>query len=99
MEQRAPWEPASSENLAINELKKFAKVSDFQSLHNWSIENKESLTLQLDSSLANSILGWEPTWIQKDAIVSTVQWWKKILLDKEDPLSACQSDIETLLKK
>jgi nucleoside-diphosphate-sugar epimerase len=60
------------------------------------IENKESLTLQLDSSLANSILGWEPTWIQKDAIVSTVQWWKKVLLDKENPLSACQSDIETL---
>jgi acetoacetyl-CoA synthetase len=42
MEQHALWEPASSENLAINELQRFAKVSDFQSLHNWSIENKES---------------------------------------------------------
>ena len=42
MKHRALWEPASSDNLAINELKKFAKVSDFQSLHKWSIENKES---------------------------------------------------------
>ena len=42
MKQRALWEPASSDNLAISELKKFAKVSDFQSLHKWSIENKET---------------------------------------------------------
>ena len=42
MKQHALWEPASSDNLAINELKKFAKVSDFQSLHKWSIENKET---------------------------------------------------------
>ena len=62
------------------------------------IESKESLTLQLDSNLAKSVLGWEPMWNQKDAIISTVQWWKKILLEKEDPLSACQVDIETLLK-
>jgi acetoacetyl-CoA synthetase len=42
VKQHALWEPASSDNLAINELKKFAKVSDFQSLHKWSIENKET---------------------------------------------------------
>ena len=63
-----------------------------------AIESKESLTLQLDSTLANSVLGWKPTWNQKDAIVATVKWWKKILLEKEDPLSACQADIESLLK-
>ena len=40
--QRVLWEPESSEDLAIDELKRFAKVSDFQSLHKWSIENKES---------------------------------------------------------
>ena len=62
------------------------------------IESKESLTLQLDSSLANSVLGWKPTWNQKDAIVSSVKWWKKVLLENEDPLSACQADIETMLK-
>ena len=40
--QRALWEPDPSENLAIKELQRYAKVSDFQSLHKWSIENKET---------------------------------------------------------
>ena len=89
------------ESLAVSEVVKIA--SDVWGgnvktvLEKEVIENKESLTLQLDSTLANSVLGWKPTWIQKDSIVSTVQWWKKILLDDEDPLSACHSDIETLL--
>ena len=37
---KALWKPIS-ENLAIEKLQRFAQVSDFQSLHNWSIENKE----------------------------------------------------------
>ena len=41
MKQGALWEPDSSDYLAINELKRFANVSDFQSLHKWSIANKE----------------------------------------------------------
>ena len=40
--QRVLWEPEPAEDLAIDELKRFAKVSDFQSLHKWSIENKET---------------------------------------------------------
>ena len=62
------------------------------------VESKESLTLQLDSNLANSVLGWKPAWNQKEAVISTIKWWKKILLENEDPLSACKADIETLLK-
>ena len=38
--QRALWEPASK-NLAIEKLQRYAQVSDFQSLHKWTIENKE----------------------------------------------------------
>ena len=40
--KRLLWEPEPSEDLAIDNLKRFAKVSDFQSLHKWSIENKET---------------------------------------------------------
>ena len=40
--QRALWQPIPSRDLAIDELKRFAKVSDFQSLHQWSINNKET---------------------------------------------------------
>ena len=40
--QKALWQPKPSEDLAIDRLKIFAKVSDFQSLHKWSIDNKEN---------------------------------------------------------
>jgi len=39
--QRALWSPSSTDNLAIETLQKYAQVSDFQSLHKWSIENSE----------------------------------------------------------
>jgi acetoacetyl-CoA synthetase len=38
---RALWSPSSTDNLAIQALQKYAQVSDFQSLHKWSIENPE----------------------------------------------------------
>ena len=40
--QRALWQPASSNDLAISGLQKYAQVSDYQSLHKWSIDNKEA---------------------------------------------------------
>ena len=39
--QRALWAPASTEHLAIEELQRYAQVSDFKSLHEWSIENPD----------------------------------------------------------
>ena len=39
--QRALWSPESTDNLAIQTLQKCAQVSDFPSLHKWSIENPE----------------------------------------------------------
>jgi acetoacetyl-CoA synthetase len=39
--QSALWSPSSTDNLAIEALQKYAQVSDFQSLHKWSIENPE----------------------------------------------------------
>jgi acetoacetyl-CoA synthetase len=40
--ERALWQPASSNDLAISGLQKYAQVSDYQSLHKWSIDNKEA---------------------------------------------------------
>ena len=40
--QHPLWQPASAEKLAIKELQEYAQVSDYQSLHRWSIEHKES---------------------------------------------------------
>jgi len=40
--ERALWKPAASNDLAISGLQKYAQVSDYQSLHKWSIDNKEA---------------------------------------------------------
>jgi acetoacetyl-CoA synthetase len=40
--ERALWQPRSSNDLAISRLQKHAQVSDYQSLHKWSIDNKEA---------------------------------------------------------
>lgn len=39
--QKALWQPASSNDLAISGLEKYAQVSDYQSLHKWSVDHKE----------------------------------------------------------
>ncbi len=39
--ERALWEPASK-NLALAKMQNYAQVKDFQGLHKWSIENKET---------------------------------------------------------
>ncbi|MSO28762.1 MAG: acetoacetate--CoA ligase [Candidatus Planktophila sp.] len=39
--QRALWAPSPTDNLEIEALQKYAQVSDFQSLHKWSIKNPE----------------------------------------------------------
>jgi len=40
--ERALWQPAASNNLAISRLQKYAQVSDYQSLHKWTIDNQEA---------------------------------------------------------
>ena len=39
-------------------------------------------------------LNWAPRWTQEEATIFTINWWKKVLLEKIDPLEACLSDIE-----
>jgi CDP-glucose 4,6-dehydratase len=61
--------------------------------------DKESVTLQLDSTLANKVLNWNPSWDQKASIVSTMDWWRKVLINNINPTEASLSDIKLLLNK
>ncbi len=56
----------------------------------------EAETLELDSSRASNILKWVPVWTQKDAVIATIEWWKKILVKNVPPLEACTVDLEYL---
>jgi CDP-glucose 4,6-dehydratase len=72
------WDPKSQIEIIYNEPK----------------VNLESINLSLDSNKAKTILNWTPIWNQKEAIVLTIDWWKKYLLGNISPLDCTLSDIE-----
>jgi len=55
----------------------------------------EILNLDLDSSLAREVLGWQPVFNQEQAIVSTAKWWKQVIKNPRSINSAVQEDLET----
>lgn len=57
----------------------------------------ESTNLDLDSSYANSLLGWKPRWTQEESIRLTADWWNKVLNKEVSAKQACQTDVRTLL--
>ena len=60
-------------------------------------ENIEAVSLQLDSTMARSILNWNSRWSQVDSVKATIEWWDKVLNKSIRPIDACQSDIDFLL--
>ncbi len=57
--------------------------------------NNESVYLDIDPSLAVATLNWKPRWTQEQAIVNTINWWKKVLIEKVSPIEVCMDDIES----
>ncbi len=62
-----------------------------------AINNSEAVSLQLDATYSRRILGWKSKWSQEEAVISTVQWWDKVLNEQINPTAACQDDINILL--
>lgn len=58
----------------------------------------EAITLELDSSRSRDVLKWVPAWSQENAIIATIDWWKKVLSEKASPAEACASDLEYLFR-
>jgi dTDP-D-glucose 4,6-dehydratase len=80
--------------LGNSETKLDFKFDDVQSQ---TRPQHESLFLDLDSSKAQEELGWRPTWSQTDAILETMDWWKRVLFNGADPREACLKDIRKML--
>ena len=59
----------------------------------------EAQSLQLDSSLAREQLAWTPHWSQEEAVISTVQWWLKVLSTSKTPTEACEDNLLELLSQ
>lgn len=59
----------------------------------------EAKTLQLDSTLGRSLLGWKDSWNQKEAVISTIKWWDKVLNHSAPAREVCQADIFHLIQR
>ena len=63
-----------------------------------NLNDIESLTLELDTSYANSILNWRSTYNQETAIQKTANWWSRVLSNEILPWDMCKLDIIEFLK-
>jgi CDP-glucose 4,6-dehydratase len=61
-------------------------------------DNIEANFLDLDSSFARSKIGWKPRFSQEEAIKTTIEWWKNLIVENQDVRDLCKSDIESYLK-
>jgi CDP-glucose 4,6-dehydratase len=59
----------------------------------------EAVSLDLNPKYAKNILGWEPCWSQEEAVISTVQWWNKVLNQEVTPVDACLDDLNQILSQ
>lgn len=59
----------------------------------------EAVTLNLDSSHARNVLGWKSCWGQENSVISTIEWWNKVLNNSYSPKDACEHDIDYLFSR
>lgn len=93
----------TEDSLSVEKLIQFAKEElgeqlSFTDRSNNPQEKLESGVLDLDSTLANSILGWKPKWNQEEAIRRTFFWWTEVLSKRLSPFDACNNDISDLIR-
>lgn len=77
----------------------FKSDANFLILEEPTTNSIESGLLDLDSTLAQTILGWEPKWNQEEAIGLTFSWWKSVLNGEITAEAACLNDIQRLLNE
>jgi CDP-glucose 4,6-dehydratase len=92
-----------SKSLSVKKVAEISsKVWPYQSEIHGSQGNSEktleSISLELDSTLAREKLNWSPTWSQEEAVISTINWWDKVLNDGVSPIIACGNDIDFIFK-
>jgi len=80
---------------AWSEIKIEVPRSNAMNSTRFQVESKE---LHLDSSLANNILGWTPTFTQQESIISTVNWWKSYLSNELNAQQLCTIEIAIFLE-
>ena len=74
------------------------KVPSFHWVENKSqSENLESVTLDLSSEKAATLLGWKPRLLQEKAVLKTLEWWNLDGRSPRLPTESCADDIQELV--
>lgn len=73
------------QNIAEYAVAKWSSDIDFELIQNRKLILKESINLDLNPAFAQKELGWIPLWTQLEAVDSTIQWWKQVILAGANP--------------
>lgn len=82
----------------VNKSKILGVIPNLEMPSTNSDQNIESQFLDLDSGLANKVIGWSPFWSQSKAIHSTLSWWNSVLNQNLSCEEACMRDLEKIIK-
>ena len=92
----------SEDSLSVREVMQIVKdyFPKFQvpDLNETIQESYEAQSLQLDSTRANSVLGWEPRQNQKQAVISTISWWIDNLEEGIPAQDLCKIEIQRFVR-
>jgi CDP-glucose 4,6-dehydratase len=88
----------SVKKIAEISLKAWPYQSEIHKSQGNSEKTMESVSLELDSSLAREKLNWSPIWSQEEAVISTINWWDSVINKGVNPVIACEQDIDFVFK-
>ena len=89
-------------SVSVREVAEIAKSYfpnlDIEFVETVASNAKESLFLNLDSSLSLKEINWQPTFSQDFALNLTFEWWKKLLDNDSTAQELCEAEIRLHLK-
>jgi CDP-glucose 4,6-dehydratase len=80
-------------------VKTWGRETNIELDESLAISATEAISLDLNPDFAKHALGWGSFWSQEDAVISTVQWWDKVLNKKIAPKEACLDDLNQIMFK
>jgi len=93
----------SENSLSVREViqisKDFYPEFEVPELNEIQQKSYEATSLQLDSTRANTELGWKPRMTQKQAVTSTISWWVDNLAKGVSAEVLCKDEIKKFLER
>jgi len=93
---------SESSSLQVGEVVDLACVTwgdqakNYVSRSSTSNSTLEAEKLDLDATKAQTILNWKSQWTQSQAVIDTINWWKKFEMEKFSPNELCKDEVKRL---